>query len=796
MTSLPIHPSSHGATTEKADTLGCPVPTGSRATRSFSEFDSPSFQQLHVTRGPDGLHRVELLLEGVRCGACVATLERLPRSMPGLIEARADLGRSHITLAWDQSRTTLSAIARELNARGYSPHAARGLKERDRRRAIDRAMLIRIGVAGACAGNIMLLFIALYAGLFEGIDPAHAALLRWTALGLTAIAVLGPGWLFFQAAWQSIRARSLTLDAPIALGLGAGLVWGAVNTFRGTSEVYFDSISALVFFLLIGRFLQRRQRGAADSLELLYSLTSSHAHLVEDGSTRDVPIEELRPADHVRVLAGETIPVDAIVVEGQSAIDAAILTGESLAVHVKRDQPVFAGTTNLSAPLLLRVTARGSETRAGAILRLVEQGSREKGALAALADRFAGWFVAGLILLALVTVALWWRTDPRAAINHAVALVIATCPCGIGLATPLTISIAAGRAARAGILIKSGRALEALGRPPARATLILDKTGTITMGRTSVAQAWGDAEVLSLASALAKCSSHHASRAIANAFPAPDNASISDFHETPGAGIEARVLGPTVRLGSPAFVRSASTHEDVSIASHEQDALHLGCSPVLVSLDGCIRAVLAIGDTVREDSRSAVQAMHERGWNVRVLSGDNARTVHRVAQLVGIPIARCTAHASPEDKLDAVREARRFGPVVMVGDGVNDAAALAAADVGIAVHASAEASLQAADVYLSRPGLAPLVELLDGSRRTVRVLWRGILVSLAYNALVAGLAMAGLVSPLVAAVLMPLASFTVLALAAQARTFDGAREPAAASLAAESAPADGALACP
>lgn len=738
--------------------------------RAYAEFDDPSFQNLYCRACAGDLRSTELLLEGVHCAACVWLLEKLPNLVPGVVEARLNLRRASLHLIWSADQVALSTIARTLATLGYAPHPARGRSAEDIRRADDRRALIRIAVAGACAGNVMLLFIALYAGLFDAMDPAHVQLFRWASMALSVIAILWPGGVFFRGAWTAVRARTLTLDVPLALGFGAGLVWGVANTIRGTGDLYFDSLAALVFFLLVGRFIQhRQQRTAADSVELLFSLTPTSARVLDGESTREVPIDSLREGQLIEVLAGESFPADGSIVTGETQVDRSLLTGESRSVRLSPGDAVHAGTVNMSGVVRARVTATGESTRVGQLMRLVEEGSRRKGAVVQFADTFAGWFILAILVLSTITAVLWWQTSHQRAIDHAIALLIATCPCGLGLATPLAMTIALGQAARRGILIKGAESVEQLARSGRSAgAIILDKTGTITRGRTALVQWWGSKEVRDIASAVEAMSSHHAARALTEG-ALPTGLNVTSFHEHTGQGVTAVVNGRQVRIGSTIFTERATMSDDAkaALAIAQRD----GLSPVVVAVDDVVVGIAGLGDAVRPDTADAVRALSTMGWRVLIASGDAPHVVAAVGAALGLRPQDCLGGLTPEQKTQLVRNARGLGTVVMVGDGVNDAPALAEATVGIAVHGGAEASLAAADIYTSREGLAPVVDLLVGSQRAMRVVKRAIAVSIAYNVVVAGLAMAGMVTPLAAAILMPAASLSVLAICVRARTF-------------------------
>jgi Cu2+-exporting ATPase len=736
---------------------------------SHEHFDDPSFAELYCTTRADGLCTVELYLEGVHCAACVWLVEKTPLVISGVAEARLDVGRSLATVVWDPEATRLGAIARFLDSIGYPPHPFHGVAARDIERREDRALLIRIAVAGAIAGNVMLLAFALYGGHFHGIAETHRALFRWASLALTLPSVLWCAQLFYRGAWGALRTRTLHMDVPISIGVLAAFAWGLANTIRDIGEIYFDSVTVLVFFLLIGRWLQRRQqRRAARATELLFALAPTTARVLEDGAVRELPAAALQPGMVVELRAGETAPADGVVVAGSSSLDLSLLTGESRPVRVAAGDPVHAGTTSLTGRLEIEVRTAGADTRLGRLLRLVEEGARRRAPVVLLADRISGWFVLVVLTLALVTLALWLRTDPSRAVENAVALLIVSCPCALGLATPLAVSAAVGNAARAGILVKGGDALEVLARP---GRMILDKTGTVTEGRLAVVRWAGDPGVRRTLAAVEAHSTHPVAAALAAGVDIEGVGDPEGVVQHPGKGISAVVAGRELVAGAPVFVAARLGALPTPLAAAVDEAVGDGLTPVAVGLGGRVVAVAALGDPVRADAAASIRAIEARGWRVEILSGDHPGTVRALAPQLGLEAADSRGGASPEDKLARVREAAEAGPVAMVGDGVNDAAALAAATVGIGVHGGAEAALAAADVYLGTPGLEPLVRLLDGSRRTLTVIRRNLVFSLAYNAVAVTLAMLGHMHPLLAAVLMPASSMTVVVSSYRARTF-------------------------
>ncbi|MEN9817846.1 MAG: hypothetical protein RLZ32_1726, partial [Gemmatimonadota bacterium] len=558
----------------------------------------------------------------------------------------------------------------------------------------------------------------------------------------------------------------LHMDLPIAIALAAGLVRGAINTVTGHGPIYFDGLAVLVFALLVGRFLQQRgQRLATDSAELLHALAPASARVVDGEDTeRAVPVEALLPGMVLAVRAGESFAADGTIVGGGTRVNAALLTGESRPTTATVGDRVFAGTLNVEAPVRVRVEQAGASSRLAAILQQVEEGARRRAPVVLLANRLAGIFTATVLVLAAVTLAVKLRSGAPHALDDAIALLVVTCPCALALATPLAITVAVGRAAGRGMLVKGGDALELLASP---GTLLLDKTGTLTEGRTALVAWHGDPRVRPLVLALEAGSSHPLADAFRRAWPDVVVPASSALRHVVGAGIEGTVAGHRVRVGSPRFAAEAAraVAPAAADAAGNPVAVPEDATPVHVVVDGVLVAVAGVGDAIRPDAAASLATLRARGWRTVLLSGDAPAVAAAVGRTLGFAPHEAIGGASPEEKLAVVQRVAREaggGRVVMVGDGVNDAAAMAAADVGIGVHGGAEACLATADIYLTRPGLAPLVELTEGAARTLRVIRRNIGFSIAYNLVGASLAVAGVLTPLIAAILMPTASVTVV----------------------------------
>lgn len=736
--------------------------------RTYEDFDDDALQDLLVERWSSNLSRVDLHLEGLHCGACVWLVEKVCSRVPGVREARVDLGRRRLTVAFDPQELKLSALARRLDSFGYPCHANVGDHAGSEVREEDRKLLVRMGVAAAAAGNAMLMAFALYSGLASGLDRDLWSLFRWGSLAVTIPAVFWSAVPFFQRAIAAVRARTVHMDIPISLAIGSGFIWGAINTVRGAGEIYFDTLGVLTFLLLVGRYIQQKsQRRSLDEASLLQSLAPSSARMVTADGVKEVPIARVPVGAVVIVQAGDVLPVDGTVISGESSLNLALLTGESLPAEVRPGEQVYAGTLNLERELRIQATASGQSTRVGQLVRSLEQSALLRPKVALLADQVAGYFVVLVTLLALITLLLWWPTSPEHAVENAIALLVVSCPCALAMATPLAISSALGRAARAGILIKSGEAVERLARAQ---HVVFDKTGTLTEGRLELAAWWGDVDLKPVVQALEREATHPVGRALSAGLPSDARIGIEHLQTTLGSGVEGELAGRKIRVGKPSFVLGSRDVPEASRAFVEEQR-RLGRSLLAVSVDGEVRALLSLAERVRADTSVAIRELKKLGLRLSLLSGDQQRAVDSVSEYLGNPFTEARGEVSPEGKRDALSLYGKAEHAVMVGDGVNDAGALVAASVGVAVHGGAEASLKVADVFITQEGLAPLVTLFTGARRTLTVIRRGMVFSLLYNVVSISLAMSGRLSPLVAAILMPLSSITVVLNAYRSRTF-------------------------
>lgn len=741
--------------------------------KNYQQFDTPEFLgESSPKTTADGLECVELGVHGIHCAACTWLIERALLHQVGMQAARVKLSDHTLKLIYDPKQTKLSGIARFLDRLGYQLLPLDRSRENHLRQE-NRRMLIQIAIAGFFAANAMWIAVALYAGQFSGLAAEHKYLFELVGMGLGSAAVFGPGRTFLRGAIASIKTRTPHMDLPIGLALFVGAVIGTWNAIRGAGDVYFDGLSSLVFLLLIGRWIQfRQQHQAAQSVELMMRVTPRHANLIaEDGTETSVMVDRLNQGDHIRVGAGECVPADGVIIEGISRLNRSLLTGESLPVAVNPGDCIEAGTVNVGSPLVLKVSATGKNSRIGQIMQSVEAAATEKTPIVQLADRIGGIFVVVVVFLAFLTFAIWLPQSLQQATSFATAMLIVACPCALAMATPLAIAVGIGRAAKAQILVRDGSALQHLSKP---GMLWIDKTGTLTEGSQHAQLVWGTPHALMLAAAVESQCQHPIAQAIVKASEIHSSymaaikesyrPSAVDVSVVPG-GVIGIVDGCVVQVGNAALLATKGIRIPDSALELASTLARNGSTPIYVAVNQEAVALLGLSDPIRPQAAALVQSAKQLGWTVGMLSGDLSEIATRVGSEVGIARDMCRGGVSPEDKLATVKQSRdQFPTVVMIGDGANDAAALAASDVGIAVRGGAEVSLHAAPVYLANSQLTNIARLLKGSVTTTRVIYFNFAVSLAYNLVAVGLAITGNISPLLAAIIMPLSSVTVLGL--------------------------------
>ncbi len=734
-------------------------------------FDQPSFIQKHVRSLTADVQRVEWYVPSAHCAACVWLVEKLPSLHPGVLKATLQIRSGVVEVDFNPALTQLSDVAQTLTRLGYRPYPSTRHARTMADKKTDHMLLRRMGVAAACAGNVMLFAAALYSGLFSPMQHTLMHICRYASLLLTLPCMVYAGSVFFQGAWESLKTRTPHMDVPIALALAAGFITSAINTFKGHGEVYFDTLTVLVFLLLVGRFLLRKgQRNAAAAADLIDALAPQSALLCTPEGLRTVAIDTLQHHDEVWVHTQQPVPVDGTVVSGQGHLDRSILTGESVPVEITQGSFVHAGTLYTGEGIRIQVAATGAHTRIGAIAHTMQSIASAKVPIVLMANTLAVRFTYAVIALAASTMAvrLWLGDSLAVAVDHTMALLIVTCPCALSLATPLAVSAAIGKAARAGIMVKSAEALELLSRIK---TVVFDKTKTLTTGRFSVVLHQAHPHTYALLKACEAHIPHPIARTLQEAFKHAPDVHVTEVVYQASAGLTAVHEKTHIRIGSPRFVlqphTSCSLVFKTTLEQCEQQAL----TTVVVSENNTVTGVLGLGDTLRPDALASVQRLQHMGIEVFLASGDHTAVVHKTAHALGLNPQHVQAHMSPEDKGLLLQTLSAQKPTLMVGDGVNDTLALAQATCSIAVHGSAEASLQACDVFLAKPSIEAVVQTLQGARNTYRIIRTCIGFSIAYNLLGMFLSLTGRINPLVAALLMPASSLTVLAIASFSTSF-------------------------
>jgi Cu+-exporting ATPase len=711
--------------------------------------------------------RVDLPISGMSCAACARAIENQLTATAGVTGAHVNFATSVATVEFDPARVSVRKLMNAIEEVGYGvPQLPAGentdrdpggdIEEQTRQREYA-ALKRRLWLAACFAAPVVLL------GMWPGM--MHLRGMTWIQLTLTAPVVFFAGAPFYKGAWTALRHRSANMNTLIALGTGAAFLYSLAVTIGGGRQVYYEAAAVIVTLILLGRVLEARARGkASEAIRRLRELQPKTARVVRDGAELDIPIEQVRIGDIVVVRPGEKIPVDGEVREGDSAVDESMLTGESMPVDKKPGSPVYGGAINRSGSLRVEARKVGGATVLRQMIELVRQAQGSRAPVARLADIVSGYFTVGVLAVAAVTFVVWLAFAPLSfALVNFVAVLIIACPCALGLATPTAIMAGTGRGAERGILIKGGEALEAASRID---TVILDKTGTITRGQPRVTDVlplhgYSAPEVLRLAASAERYSEHPLGRAIVE--HAQSLAIVPDltagFRAVAGHGVEARVDGRLVTVGS---LTGAPELPEMERLGGE------GKSAVAVSVDGRPAGVIGIADTVKPEAAAAVRSLREMGIEVWMITGDNRRTAENVARQVGIE--RVLAGVLPDGKVAEVRKLQAAGKkVAMVGDGINDAPALAQADVGIAIGTGTDIAKEAASITLVRGDLNGVADALGLARQTMRVIRQNLFWAFAYNAI--GIPIAAgvlypftgwLLSPVLASAAMALSSVTVV----------------------------------
>jgi len=706
--------------------------------------------------------QMEFSITGMTCGSCAARVEKVLTRQPGVTEVIVNLATTRAVVAFDPDDVSASQLIAAVGKAGYGLALINPDSEDDAgagEAALQAMWLRRVLVAWPLGGAVLAL------SLLWMMEPWA----RYGALVLTTPVQFWAGWPFLRQAIARARVRQANMDTLIAIGTLAAYSFSTYQVVFGArhSDHYFDTAALIIAFLLLGRYFEARAKGSASSaIRSLLELGAKEARVVVDGEERLIAVEDVRVGDLLRVRPGEKIPVDGRVVDGSSAVDESMLTGESVPVDKAPGDNVAGATINAHGVLTLEATAVGTDTALAQIVKLVEEAQGTKAPVQQLADKIAGVFVPVVLALAAITFLGWAASgDATRGLISAVAVLIIACPCALGLATPTAILVGTGRGAAMGVLIKGGEVLE---RSKKIDTVVFDKTGTLTNGRMSLtdviaADGTDEEELLAKAGSAEQGSEHPVGRAVVDGarLRLAELPAARDFASVAGHGVRAVVGGASVHVGRRKLMAESGLTVSIELESAASSLEAEGKTAILAGWDGRVRGVLAVADTMRDDAPGAVAQLRSMGIEVVMITGDNRRTADAVAAAVGI--RRVLAEVLPADKVDEVRRLQQEGKVVaMVGDGVNDAPALVQADLGIAIGTGTDVAIQSSDITLLSANLNGVATAIRLSRRTFRTILQNLAWAFGYNIVLIPVAALGLLNPILAGAAMGFSSVSVV----------------------------------
>lgn len=712
----------------------------------YSYLDDPEFIQKYATQTEQTIG-LTFYLEGIHCLACLWLIEKLPEINKTVLEAKLNMSSSTVKITIMKG-SPLADIAKMLEVLGYPPHPIMESSDVESlRHKEDHKMLIKIAVAFFGAGNIMLLAFSVYAGA-SGVVKTY---FEWISALMSLPVMFFSAIPFYKSAWNSLKKRQISIDFPIVVALILGSIFSSYSLINETGHIYFDTLTILVFLLLSSRYLLKKaQQKGLNAAEVSNFFSNIVTTKIVNGIKEEVFAKFLKIKDTVLIEAGDTIPADGIILKGFSTINSSLITGEAVPQKAKQGDSVFSGTVNLSSELLIEITKLAADSKLGVILKSVEKGWNQKAQIVNFADSIAKYFVSAIFLISTI-VFIYFTFNGRYedAFTRALTLIIITCPCALGLTTPLSLTLNLSRLAKKGSIVKDESVIEKLSKA---STLLLDKTGTLTYGRFKITE-WVNLDKQSnydsIIYALEKKSQHPIGKAIIsylhdkykNSDGTLTEIELIDYEETLGRGPSASFDSENYSIKA---TQSSQTLAQTTIALFKRDQ-----EVVRISLS----------DELRENAKDEIQKIKEMGIEPIIISGDNSFAVNDAAAKLGIPLTHAFSGQTPEMKKEF---AKKYPKAIMVGDGANDAIALSHAWVGIAVHGSVDISLRASSVFLSNSGLENITALIISSRETLKVIKRNLYFSLLYNIAGSILAMNGHISPLIAAILMPISSFVVL----------------------------------
>ena len=709
--------------------------------------------------------RTDLSVDGMTCGACAARVQEHLDKLDPVGQAQVNFATGRATVLHDGS-LNIEALAAQVTSLGYSVIDSEERDLAEERREVDLRRRV-----------ILALALAIPAMVLGMVDALHFDGIRWVLAALATPVILWAGWPFHRAAWKNLRQRATTMDTLVSMGSLSALIWSYVVLLGGIGEfVYFETGAIIVAFILLGKWLElRAKRRSGDAIRALADLGAKTA-LLDDG--REIALDDLAVGMRFVVRPGEKIATDGVVVEGRSAVDASMVTGEPVPVSVEQGDEVIGATINTNGSLTVEATKVGSDTALAQIIRLVDEAQGGRANVQRLADKVSGVFVPVAIVVALVTLVAWlgFTGDVDAAFTAAVAVLIIACPCALGLATPLGIMVGTGRGAQLGVIIKGGEVLEDTRDVD---VIVLDKTGTVTEAAMTVAEVLTELDattadsVQRMATSVESRSEHPIAQAIAATVPM--HAKVADFENLPGSGVRGTVTGQVVHVGRRSLFSTVSS----TLHANAQAAEQAGATVVFAGRDETAEIVFVVADAVKQTSADAVARFHELDMSVTLLTGDNERTAAAVAEQVGIGARQADAviaEVYPDEKAATISKLQAEGHrVAMVGDGINDAPALAQADIGIAIGTGTDVAIEASDLTVISGDLLAVADAISLSRATLGTIKGNLFWAFAYNAAAIPLAAFGILNPAIAAAAMGLSSLFVVSNSLRLRQFASAR---------------------
>jgi Cu2+-exporting ATPase len=744
-----------------------PSPTGQELLPDFIRqtqvYDHPEIQKTFVRTTGEHQREAALILEGITCAACVWLNERHVAQLAGVLDVQVNYATHRARVRWDDTRIKLSDILQAIHNIGYTAHPYDPEQQQQAYERERRSQLRRIGIAGVLGMQVMVLSIALYVGDWSGMEAGFRTFFRWIGLFLTTPVLLYSGAPFFRGAWRDLCNRSVGMDVPVSLGILVAFGGSLHASWTGQGQVYYDSVVMFIFFLLTSRYfeLMARKHGAETLEQLSQAMPAMATRITRAGGAEQqniIPLTELQPGDTVLIKPGETVPADGTIRAGESSVSEALLSGESTPIRKQQGAHLIGGSINMESPLYLRVEQVGLDTVLAEIVRLLEQAQGEKPAITRLADRVASWFVGTVLIVAAAVGYYWWQQAPDSWLPILVSVLVVTCPCALSLATPTAISAATGTMLGHGLLVIRNHSLETLTHS---SHVIFDKTGTLTFGtpvitRIQCLSHLDESTVLAIAAALEQQSEHPAGKAIITAAVSSKPVIASNFRNFPGAGISAQIDDRQWFIGNAGFI---AAHTDADSKSLPADT-GFGTQVVLADAHQ-LHACFLLQDTIRPEAPAVIKALRDAGKQVLLMSGDNPAAAQQLASEAGIEDVR--AGMTPADKLQQVQALQQQGAmVVMVGDGINDAPVLAAADISIVMRDAAHISQASADMVLLSNKLDALNKGILLSRKTLGIIKQNLSWAVAYNLVALPAAALGFVAPWMAAIGMSSSSLLVV----------------------------------